>query len=95
MANIHHLLITGINEVSRQRIIDDPRILKLEVGFYSKFRHGYSTPDLILKGASLHDAALDAQQEMPPQPNANAIIVRDDHPEFAWLMLQVQANPTF
>lgn len=93
MANIHHLHLNYINPRYHQRILDDPRILKISVGPYSKFRHGYSSPSFVVGGVDLHEVALEAVKELPPQRDANAIIVRDDHPEFAWLMLQVQQDP--
>ena len=92
MAMIYHIHLDYVNPVHHQRLRDDPKILKLSVSPQSKFRHLYHAPSMTLNGRDLHDVALEAAKDhLPVQQYANAIIVRDDHPEFAWLMLQVQS----
>ena len=93
MANIYHFHLDYISKEYHQQIIDDPLILKILVTGSSKFRHGYNAPSMIFNGTDFHGIALDAAKKMPAVKDANAIIVRDDHPEFAWLILLVQQTP--
>lgn len=85
--NLHHIKLSHVATNNQQKLIDDPLILK--VAEKNDFVHGIVIPDLKLNTFNMFDTSLHYQNTQSPMANPYGIIVRDDHPDFAWIMLQV------
>lgn len=92
MRYVYHLMLDRINPAIHNQLREDPAVLKICVDDQTKFRHGNRVPDLQVNGAWLSDRT--EQNNYPVPTAANAVIVRSDWPDLAWLLLQTQDLPT-
>lgn len=86
MRVLYHLLLDQINPMAHDQLLADPRVQKLKVTADHKFRHGQQVTDMLINGRWLSDTVFAPD----PTTKPNAVIVRSDWPDLAWLLLQTQ-----
>ena len=87
MRMLYHLLLDQINPAVHEQLLMDCSITKLRVGTESKFRHGQQVPDIKINDRWLSEIT---RSQSDPITNANAVIVPNDWPGLAWLLLNIQ-----
>lgn len=79
----YQLCLDKVTPTCRDSLISDTQVLK----HHGQVRHGTSHTDMIVGGNSLFDITLEKGRAIA---DPSSVTIREDHPQFAWVMLNSQ-----